>query len=249
MRLGVQSYTLRHEIKDLDSLSEALKFCKNAGASSVQLSHLPESITAKQASVAAKSTGLVICSTHPPFARIKDDLDRLADEHVLMGAKSIGVAMYPKDLFGPIEEGVERLADFLNSAAERLKPKGLFINYHNHDLEFRNHNGVRPYDTLLKKTSASVRFCLDVYWTKFAKANPLEYIEKIGHRLILVHMKDMGKLLPVMKAVGSGRIDYPEILRKASKYPVSDALVEIDIAKSPRDAVTKSLSFLKNAGF
>ena len=85
----------------------------------------------------------------------------------------------------------KRLADLMNAVGEQCKKAGLQFAYHNLNVEFREHDGVVPYDWLLAHTDPhSVQLEIDCYWLTRAGGDPVEYFEKYPGRTPLLHIKD-----------------------------------------------------------
>ncbi len=73
----------------------------------------------------------------------------------------------------------------------RTKATGREFAWHNHDFEFTAMaDGTLPMDILL--TSApTIKWEADLAWTVRAGADPLDWIERYGERIVAVHVKDI----------------------------------------------------------
>jgi sugar phosphate isomerase/epimerase len=87
-------------------------------------------------------------------------------------------------------DGWKAIADKLNSAADQLASSGLKPGYHNHDVEWRPVEGVRPMDILAKNTQPSIMLQLDVGTCIEAGSDPVAWIGANPGRIRSLHLKD-----------------------------------------------------------
>jgi Sugar phosphate isomerases/epimerases len=223
-----------------------MQFVKDSGGETIQLSAMPE-MPARDIKNAADDAGLSICATHASYARIKDDFDRLAEEHLIYGSPTIGISMIPPQHYNWLSiDAIKKFAAFMNEAQNKAEKYGLFMHYHNHWYEFKERKWGNIYDTLLNEFDPKIKFSLDIYWAKVAGKDPSELIKILGDRLYLLHCKDLKKTLfgNKMLTPGEGTLDYKKYLSEASS--AAAALVEVDRSKDPRKAVSDGIKFLKN---
>jgi sugar phosphate isomerase/epimerase len=155
--------------------------------------------------------------------------------------------------FGPDKfktaDDCKAAADIFQQAAELLKPYGMTFGFHNHWWEFETVDGQRVYDILM--TNAPDIFSeLDVYWTCWGKADPIEVIPQYKSRIPLLHIKDgMLEQSHPHVAVGSGKLDIPRIIGAAHPDVLEWIVVELDAYDGPMlDAVKKSYKYLTENG-
>src|SRR4030095_9269935 len=124
--------------------------------------------------------------------------------------------------------------------------------YHNHNFEFDKFGGKTGLEIILENTAAHLVVAeIDVYWVKFAGADPVALIEKWGERVRILHLKDMAQGTEKRFApVGTGTIDFKAILAAAEKNNVRYGIVEQDKTydMTPMEAIQISLSNLKKLG-
>lgn len=248
LTLGVQLYTLRHETANVKNVPDVFRFVKSTGAETVQLSAMPTMPAEDIAKIAADS-GLTVCSTHAPFDRLENDLDRLCEEHRVFGCPTIGLSSIPPKFNKKSLDGIKKFAETLNNLQKRVEENGLYLHYHNHAFEFKKINGKRILDILYEELDPAVAFCLDAYWAHIGGVDPCEYVDKLGTRLCQIHMKDYKKWRPFpfnMAPPGKGILNYPALLTKAEQYGTRAALIELDIAKNPREAIQEGMDYLIN---
>lgn len=137
----------------------------------------------------------------------------------------------------------------MNAVGEQCKAAGLQFAYHNLNVEFRECDGVVPYDWLLDHTdSQAVKLEIDCYWITRAGRDPVQYFRKYPGRTPLLHIKDRKPgYTPAttpdpgpgpFTEVGYGSIDWKRIFAAAPGGGLKHYYVEQDFCERP---VFKSL--------
>jgi len=189
--LAAQLYTLRDFTRTPADIARTMKRVKEIGYDAVQCSALGPIEPAELAKI-LKGEGLTCCATHVPFDRARDEPEKLADEHRVIGCKypalgSMPGADYPRTL-----DGFTRFAKDLGAVSRRLKELGLVFGYHNHSFEFEKYdNGKTGMDVLFEQSDPSLTFEVDTYWVQHGGADPAAWVRKFAGRIPLVHLKDM----------------------------------------------------------
>jgi sugar phosphate isomerase/epimerase len=116
-----------------------------------------------------------------------DQLQHAREINLILGSKYMVMAS-SRGKPGP--EGWRRVADTLNTAADKLEADGLKVGYHNHQTEFTVTDGVRPIEILAKNTKPSVMLQLDVGTCIEAGSDPLAWIKANPGRIRSMHCKD-----------------------------------------------------------
>lgn len=249
MKIGAQLFSLRRYLKDEAGYRRVFAAVRDMGAEVVQLSAAGGNLAVNSGQIAAVSAeyGLPVCVTHSPVARIKDDLARLAEEHLQFGCRSIGIGMMPKEYRTGRADDVRRFADFLNVTSEKLRQYGMSVAYHNHGFEFKPTDGGRPYDILISETDTAVKFIPDTFWIKAAGCDISEYLAKLNGRVETVHFKDYGRIfgLPIFRAVGKGDIDFAAVTKECEAIGARYAVAELDVSPSPLKSMEFSLETMK----
>ncbi len=142
-----------------------------------------------------------------------------------------------------------KTAALLSDIGARLREQELRLLYHNHDFEFESFNGKYGLDVLFENAPAeNLGAELDTYWVKKGGADPVEYIERYGSRLPLLHIKDITEGGDFAE-IGQGTLDWPAIFAAAEKAGVSVYVVEQDkCAGDSFDSIKISLENLKKMG-
>lgn len=249
MKYGVQLFSLRKYLKTEEDYFSVFGKVKALGAEVVQLSCTAAApVSFDVVKRASEQNGLPVCITHAPFPRIKDDIVRLAEEHALIGCREIGVGMMPSEYK---ENGFARLGEFidaLNGAAEKLKPYGMNVAYHNHWFEFDKVGEKTVFDRLIDETSVDVKFIPDTFWIKVGGEDPADFLKKrLDGRVDTLHLKDYKKTLgvPVFRALGKGTLDFHGIIDAAKSIGAENSVVEIDFSPNPWKSIETSMQFLK----
>lgn len=137
-------------------------------------------------------------------------------------------------------EHYKRLAETFNEHGRMAKDAGVSFAYHNHSFEFEPMQGGSPFQTLLQETDPElVTFELDVFWVTHAGKDPVTLLKEHKGRFKLLHLKDLKKNAPQsyktmetpaedFEEVGQGSIDFPRLLKTASKEGVVNCYVEQD---------------------
>jgi sugar phosphate isomerase/epimerase len=178
--------------------------------------------------------GLVAIARHSSLEAIEDNLPELAEEARALGWRRVIVAWIdPAKLDDPALPGR------LEAAATAASRFGLELGYHNHDAEIRS--------GFLDRLPEDVFVELDLGWTWWADADPVEVLERLGPRCKLVHVKDFRtrgerSFCPV----GDGSVGYDRVAPAAERSGVDWLIVEQDEADgSELDAAERSLGALR----
>jgi sugar phosphate isomerase/epimerase len=206
------------------------------------------------------SLGLVPISVHMG-SMTTDNADKLIADVKAAGFKYFIAPVPPMGMFKfdpktrilGMEGSVEKLADILNTVAQKANAAGLEFLYHNHDFEFQaNQDGIKPIEYLLEHLDPKyVNFQMDLYWVTKAGADPVAYFKRYPGRFKIWHVKDMdsqGRFAPV----GQGKIDFKRILANKKLSGMKYYIVEQDQTFDgllPMDALKISKQGLSDIGF
>lgn len=148
----------------------------------------------------------------------------------------------------------ERTAETLNRKGQALRPFGISLGYHNHNMEFAQIGETSGWEILTTQTDPGlVDFELDVAWVATAGHDPVEELGKLKGRVSHLHVKDIAEgvepnfaLQTQTTSVGKGTLDWAKILPAADAAGVSFYYVEQEPPFSePRiDAATASYEYL-----
>jgi sugar phosphate isomerase/epimerase len=150
----------------------------------------------------------------------------------------------------------KRTAALLNERAAALKPLGVSVGYHNHNLEFAPIGKTNGWEILLRECDPRlVSFEVDIGWVVTAGREPIAFLHSLRGRAAQLHVKDVAPGNTVNFAlsmkpaeVGSGTLDWAKILPAAYGAGVRHFYVEQEppFAIPRMEAARKSYAFLSH---
>ena len=177
----------------------------------------------------------------PKTANLKENFQELADNAAEGGLSYLVCSSIPVNTMDEIKTAVE----VFSKAGEACKKNGVQFAYHNHQTEFDQIEGNRPFDYILNNTDKDlVKMELDLAWATKAKQDPVELFKLHPGRYPLWHVKDLDKTTMMPAEVGSGVVDFPRIFANAKESGMKYFFVEQDGAPTPLQNVTNSYNYL-----
>ncbi|MGC5166598.1 sugar phosphate isomerase/epimerase family protein [Luteimicrobium sp. DT211] len=144
---------------------------------------------------------------------------------------------------------VRRTADQLASASEVAAEYGLRVGYHNHAHEVASVlEGRTALELLASQLPDAVALEVDTYWVAVGGADPVALLERLGDRVVALHVKDgPGTPEPLDQvAVGRGTLPVRDIV---AARPDALRVVELDDSRGDRfQAVADSIAYLVAEG-
>ena len=245
IKIGSQLYTYRNKLNTASELEALFGRLKDYGCTCAQWSGVKLDIPKAEVKAMGEAYGIEIPLTHTPFKRIVGETDKVAEEHLALGAHTVGLGMMPMEY----SSSYEKLKEFIkiaNEVGERLKPYDLKMGYHNHAKEFNEMAGKTILEHLQEDTE--LEFIFDTFWCRYAGHNPTEWIEKLSGRLTDVHLKDWKKSIlkfPRFQDIGKGNLDFKEILTAFENAGTQYAYIEHDTTSNPDKTTRESMEYLK----
>jgi sugar phosphate isomerase/epimerase len=207
--------------------------------------------SAAEAKKALDDAGLKVSGAHASIDLLEKDLEKVLDENQTLGNTNLVCPWMPENRRKDAA-GWKQVAQSLNRIGRAVHERGMTFGYHNHSFEFQQFDGVKGYDILWENTEPHlVKAEVDVYWVKHGGEDPVERINKLGDRVLLLHLKDMAAGPDKKFAeVGTGILDFKAILAAAEKAGAQWGAVEQDNCYDtpPLDAIKTSLENLKKLG-
>lgn len=252
-RIGLQLYSLRNQFaKDVPgTMAEVQKF----GIENVELAGT-YGLSVDDFKSQLEKHGLRPISAHYGFEQYRDHLDDVISDAKKLGLQYIGCAWIPHD--GPFDEKTcQEAISVFNKAGEALAKNGIKFFYHTHGYEFQPHGEGTLFDQLMTETNPKyVSYEMDVFWIVHAGQDPVKLLEKYGSRWQLLHVKGMRDSTPTGLLtgssdvtndvpVGSGKIDFPPLLRAAQKVGVQWYFIE-DESPTSEEQIPQSVDYLKH---
>jgi sugar phosphate isomerase/epimerase len=148
----------------------------------------------------------------------------------------------------------KRTAAVLNEKALALKPHGIALGYHNHNIEFAPVGSTTGWEILMREIDPKlVSLELDIGWIAAAGLDPVAFLNKHQGRVRQLHVKDVKASTKSNFAlsmdptqIGDGKLDWARILPAAYKAGVRNFYVEQEppFAMARIDAVKRSYDYL-----
>ncbi len=202
--VAIQLFSLRRQCEQ--DLEGTLAYVREVGFEGVELAGFYGRTAAQLRDMLAQHS-LRCCGSHTPLPQLTGDkLNSTIEDNRTLQNRNLIVPGLPKEY----EESAgswQRAADVFNDVAEKLRPEGMRVGYHNHDIEFRPVDGVLPWAVLYQHTKPEVILQLDTGNARVGGADPTALIEQFPGRAVTVHVKDYlpGHLDPVL---GSSDFDW-----------------------------------------
>ncbi|HEY1683727.1 MAG TPA: sugar phosphate isomerase/epimerase [Tepidisphaeraceae bacterium] len=247
--LGAQLYTLREFMKTPADIAKSLKKVRQMGYQTVQVSGIGP-IDPKELKKILDGEGLKCVVTHVALDRMKNETQKVIDDHQLWGCKYTAVGGFFPTQAGK-QDWINWATDY-NDVGKKLAAGGLQLGYHNHSHELTHYDGKPALQIMLDHFSPQIWMEIDTYWIQHGGGDPVAWINKVAGRLPCVHLKDMAITLQreqQMAEVGEGNMNWPAILDACKKAGVEWYLVEQDICqRDPFESLAMSYRNLHAMG-
>lgn len=179
------------------------------------------------------ANGLITPTSHFGIDMMRSDLDRAVAiakrfDVSIMVVPYLQLPDRPKDNAGWATFGRE-----LQSFADRLKPEGLKVAWHNHDFELTpSIDGMVPMDLILD-AAPDVLWEPDIGWIVRAGADPLPWLLRYQDRVKAVHIKDLAPSGTNVREdgwadIGHGVIDWKRLVPVLAATDAQVFVVEHD---------------------
>lgn len=169
---------------------------------------------AKEIRKVLDGTGMKCHSTHNSAKNFEpENIDKAIELNKIIGSTMVVMASA-----GRVEGGIDgwkQVAEKLTKAEAKLKKAGMRGGFHNHALEFRPIDGVRPIEILAKNTPKSVVMQLDVGTCVEAKSDPVAWIKQNPGRIRSIHCKEWGPETGYKVLFGDGKAPWKGIFEAA----------------------------------
>ncbi|HEX8711606.1 MAG TPA: sugar phosphate isomerase/epimerase [Terracidiphilus sp.] len=235
--IGVQLYTVRDVLpKDVAGTLAAIR---KIGYQNVETYVAEYKMSAKELRTAILNAGLAVPSGHFGY----NDFESRFDYAKELGLECIVCSMIPETVANSAD-GYKRGAEQYNKWGEQAKKMGMRFGFHNHDVEFKKYGNVTGFDVLMKYTDpALVEWQMDCYWVAQAGHDPVAMLQRYGHRMQSLHLKDRKPNVPTsfttgasaahFTEVGRGTLNWKAIFRLAVENHIPYMFVEQDQTELP----------------
>jgi len=155
--------------------------------------------------------GLVCCGTHTQFdTLVPEKLEKTIEFNKVLGNKNIIVPWLDPKTHATKDAWLKTAKEF-NELAEKVKPQGMKVGYHNHKMDFTPVEGEAPWDILFGNTSKDVIMQIDTGNAMDGGADPVAYLKKYPGRAITIHLKEFSKTNK-NALIGEGDVNWKEVL-------------------------------------
>ena len=232
---GVVSFTFRTQFAE--DVPGTLDMIKDMGITNIEFSNLFGK-TAAEMRALLDERDMVCTSYGVGYNRIVDDIESVAHEARILGARYVRVASIPFERPEFMIEDAQRAVEDFNRAGRYLDEHGLHFCYHNHGFEFWPwKDDLTLFDYIVQNTDPRyVSFEMDLLWTVHPGQDPVELLERYPERFRLMHLKDLRKGVtgdlsgstPRENDVvlGTGQVDFPAVLRAARNTNIEFYYIE-----------------------
>ena len=238
---GVQLYTVRDAMaKDVEKTLQAVA---GIGYREVEFAGY-FTRTAREIKAMLARFDLSSPSTHVNGETVQQDPMPFVDLAAEIGHDYVTIAYLQPENRQSADDW-KRWVDVANRLGEACSKNGLRAAYHNHDFEFKEIDGVVPFELLLAETDPDlIDFEIDFYWVAEAGLSIRDVLAKAPERMVLSHIKDRhvdGRMVDV----GDGTIDFDGILADSVADSIRHCFVEHDIPEDPFQSVAASHQVLR----
>jgi len=202
--IALQLYSVRKECeRDLPGVLAAVA---KMGYKAVEFAGYYDR-TAKQLRKMLDDNGLQCCGTHTALdTLLGDKLAETIEFNKTIGNKHLVVPWIP-DKYRSSHQAWLDTAKLFNELADKVRPHGMLVGYHNHNVEFTAMDGELPWDTFCKNTSKDVIMQIDVGNAIDGGVDPLPFIYRYPERATTVHIKEYCAKNP-KALVGEGDVNW-----------------------------------------
>jgi len=249
MQIGAQFYTVRNQCQTLDDFALTLRKVADIGYKNVQISGTCP-YDAQWLKEQLDANGLQCVLTHIPVPRLTGETAQVIADHHVFGCEHIGLGWYAFDESKPDADYAHFMRTY-PAIARAIRDGGRYFMYHNHDQEFKRHEGKVILERLAEEIPADVMgFTLDTYWVQAGGGDPAQWLERLSGRVPVIHLKDFayGRKMAV---IGEGNINFDRVFAKAEQSGTKFMLVEQDDCngEDPIECLRRSYRYLTSCGF
>lgn len=249
--IGAQLYTIRDYTTNAQDVVESFKKLRKIGYTRAQVSAMNDT-PVEAIKTAIEESGVKVTGDHYAFDRMIDDPKAVIERHKAFGCMNFGIGGLP----GWAMESGENILKFMKQAnefADMMASEGMMFTYHNHAFEFVKVDGKNIMDYIIETAGDNFKLMADVHWLAVAGKNPSKFLKDNKDLIGGVHYKDLKVVnnAPAICEVGSGNLDWEDIIKTCDELGVEDIFVEQDSNWSPDPftSLEMSYNFLTKYGY
>ena len=240
MKLGVQTYTIRSLAQK--KLEVALNLLKHKGITKLEYARIY--LNKAHAELIVKNDFEVL-SVQATYKKLYTQRKQVISFCEQVRCQKVVVSVLPVKAILGGRKVLIKFALKLNQLSKDYALYGIEVAFHHHDFEFKKIGEQTKFDILFEHTDADVKFVLDTYWAYSKHVDMDELIQKVGRRLMGIHLRDYQKLDHGKHKdceVGYGLINFHKIIHQARLF--NPYLVIEQNSKTPFQSVDKSRKWL-----
>ena len=177
------------------------------------------------------------CGTHTQWSTLSDsNLAATIEFNKIIGNKYLIVPMLTvRD--DDLKAAWLRYAERFNVLAEKVKPHGMRVGYHNHAGDLKPLGGTTSMDILFSNTKPDVIMQLDTFWVFSGGADPAVYLKRYPGRTLTTHLKEWTRDGHIAM-IGDGDTKWDELFKLYETISnVEWYIVEEERSPNPMEAV------------
>ena len=210
--VALQLYSVREDCaRDLSGTLEAVA---EMGYDGVEFAGYYGS-TADELSKMLGDLGLKVAGTHTGIQTLlSDELGKTIEFNKTIGNKFLIVPWLSEE-WRDSKATWLKTARLLNEIAEKVKPEGMLVGYHNHAVEFQPIDGEMPWDIFGGATLPEVVMQLDTGNAMHGGVSAdgvLEFLKRYPGRAVTVHLKEFSSKNE-KALIGEGETKWKEVFR------------------------------------
>ena len=247
--IACQLYTVRDLVRQ--DLAGAVKAVADIGYGAVELAgygNLPSAIEVRNV---LDDLGLSVVATHTNMDALERNLAAMLDDAERLASPAVVLSFLPEPRRKDAA-GWRAAADLLGQVGQGCRERGIELAYHHHHFEFQKFDGKFGLEILLENTDPDLlKVELDTFWLRYAGIDPVKYINRLGSRTTLIHLKDVQPGQQTrFGEIGTGILDFPAILAAAERVGVRWGIVEQDSTyeRPPLESLRLSFQNLRRLG-
>jgi sugar phosphate isomerase/epimerase len=247
-QVALQCFTIRDHVKDEAGFAASMKKVADIGYQAVQISAVGPIPAETIRSICAENN-LTICATHEKGDALFNDTEGCIERLKTLGTKYTAYP-HPHVAIDTVAN-VDALIAELQRVGEAFAAAGLYLTYHNHDVEFRRLDGASILERIYAGTTAAALGSeLDTFWVQAGGGSTVSWLQGMHGRAPLLHLKDYSISLTdrqaIMTPIGHGNMDFKAICAAADEAGTEWFIVEQDRDwEDPFVAAAQSFDYIK----
>ena len=244
MNYGLQMYSVRDA--EQVNFAKAIEDVAKIGYKYVEFAGF-FGYSAEDVKALLDNNGLICSGTHSPWTDLRPSV--IMD--TIKYHKAIGNPRFiiPGADLGSLEK-IDTFCKVMNFAQPILAAEGIELGYHNHSHEFV----VMPWGSTIHgelERRTNVNFEIDTFWAFNANLDPIATIERLKHRMSVIHLKDGFKAnTPDFKgakgmALGEGEAPVAAVRKKAIELGLTMVVESETCTPTGIEEVTRCFNYLQ----